>query len=336
VNRRLPRLPFETPVAGLTLVLWLGFGLAINNYFGILTFSNIFGRSATDGLLVAGLTICLLGGQVDLSIGSTLALSGVVWALIDNQGSLWLGVVAGIGAGAGIGLVNAVLVCVVGVDAFVATLGTLLLAKGLAFFASSGQPVTATDIDAALWMNRNLFGFISPRVINFHAALLIAHLFITTTRWGRDIVAIGGNARAAAASGIPRIRRLTLAFCISGTLSGVAGVVLAISLLAGSPTIGDTDLLNAATAAFVAGVALSGGRGSVLGSGIAVIALSSLAAGLELSFIASGYQTAITGVILVIAVLAPSASRWLRLWSETSARQALGRYRPARGGQGAP
>ena len=310
----------EAPIIGLTVLLWIVASSVVDGYTTDTTIGNIFGRSATDGLLVCGLTLCLLAGRIDLSIGSTLALSSVVWAIVDVHVGLWTGVVAGIAAGLGIGVINAILVVVLGIDSFVATLGTLLLAKGLAFLASGGQPITGKDIDAALWMNETLFAFISPRALIFIFGALAVHAFVTRTRYGRDIIAIGGNQAAAAASGIPCARRLGLVFCLSGALSGLAGVVLGISLLAGSPAIGDANLLTAAAAAFLAGAALTGGRGSVLGSAIAVVALSSLAAGLELSFIKSAYQTIVTGSILVLAVGAHELFRHLRRGSGVTNR----------------
>lgn len=286
-------------MALLLVLLWAGFGIFIDGYLTEPTASNVLSRSVTVGLLAAGLTICLLAGQIDLSIGSTLAASGVVLATVEPRQGLVLGIVAGILGGTAVGAINAFLVCVVQVNSFVATLGTLLLVKGAAFVVSGGTPLPISRVDAALRIADPIAGPISLRVIILVALVALASLFVTRTRWGRDIMAIGGHQAAAEAAGIPVRRRISLAFLISGTLAGISGVVLGISLASASPSSGGVELLTAAAAAFLGGVALTGGRGSVISSVLAVVALSSLGVGLELSFVHPAYQTIITGLILV-------------------------------------
>ena len=292
----------ELPMILLLVLLFAAFSIVIPNFVQGSTASNILNRSVTNGILAVGLTLCLVAGQIDLSMASTLSLSGLIFVIVQPQYGMAPGVAAGLLAGLLVGALNAFLVTVVRVQPFIATLGTLLLVRGAAFIVSNGRPITGSALDAALAMNRFLVGPVSFRVIVLLIVVAIGHLILTRTVLGRDLLAIGGNQNAAAAAGVPIRLRLSVAYLISGTCAALAGVELAVALMAGSPIIGDTNFLMAAAAAFLGGTALAGGRGSVLSSLLAVIALSTLTAGLELSFIGAAYQRILTGVVLLIAV----------------------------------
>jgi ribose transport system permease protein len=181
----------------------------------------------------------------------------------------------------------------------------LLLVQGLAFVVSNGEPVNSTDLSFSLDLTKQIAGPFTPSVLLLLAAVALVHFLVTRMGLGREIVAIGGNRSAAEAAGIPVRRRIMLCFVISGTIAGIAGAEQSAALLSGSPIVGSTDLLTAAAACFLGGVALTGGRGSAISSLLAVIALAALANGLELSFINAAYQQVITGVVLV-AVAAPA------------------------------
>jgi len=292
-------LPSELPIVGVVVTIWVLCVLTVHGYGTDQTLSNIIVSAVPDGLLAAGLTVCLLAGQIDLSIGSNLAFTGVVFATLEPHVGVVMAAAAGVLSGTGVGMVNAFLVTVVGVQSFVATLGTLLAVQGAAFVVSNGNPVEGTDLPLALRLSKPLFGPVTPSILLLVLVVGAAHLFVTRMRWGREIVAVGGNRAAAAAAGIPANWRVVLSFIISGTLAGIAGVELSAALESGSPLIGSTDLLTAAAGCFLGGVALTGGRGSVVSSVLAVIALSALATGLELSFINAAYQQVITGVVLM-------------------------------------
>lgn len=292
----------ELPMILLLVLLFAAFSIVIPNFVQGSTASNILNRSVTNGILAVGLTLCLVAGQIDLSMASTLALSGLLFAILQPSYGMAVGLLAGLLAGVSVGALNAFLVTIVRVQPFIATLGSLLLVRGAAFIVSGGRPITGSDLDAALAMNRFLVGPISFRVLVLFVVAALGHLLLTRTVLGRDLLAIGGNQNAAAAAGVPVRGRQAMVYVISGACAGLAGIELAVALMAGSPIIGDTNFLMAAAAAFLGGTALAGGRGSVLSSLLAVIALSTLTAGLELSFIGAAYQRILTGVILLIAV----------------------------------
>jgi len=292
----------ELPMVLLLVLLFAAFSATIPNFVQDSTLSNILNRSVTNGILAVGLTLCLVAGQIDLSMASTLSLSGLIFALLQPQYGMAVGVLAGLLAGVLVGALNALLVTVVRVQPFIATLGTLLLVRGAAFIVSSGRPVSGTALAESLAMNRFLVGPISFRVLVLFIVVALGHLILTRTVLGRDLLAIGGSRNAASAAGVPVEFRLTAVYLISGACAGLAGVELAIALMAGSPIIGDTNFLVAAAAAFLGGTALAGGRGSILSTFLAAVALSTLTAGLELSFIGAAYQRILTGVVLLIAV----------------------------------
>ena len=299
-------------VAVLVVVLWLTFALTVDGFWSSPGIGTVLGRSVTDGLLVVGLTICLLGGQIDLSIGSVLALSGVVFSTLQPEYGLAIAAIAGVLSGLGVGTVNAVLVSVLRLNSFIATLGTLLAARAVALVIADSAPVAGTDLDAALRMNDLFLGPLSLRVFVLLAVLVPVWAFLSLTGVGREIVASGGDAAAAEAAGVPVWRRLSLAFLLSGAIAGVAGVQQAISLLSASPVIGDTNLLTAAAAAFLGGVALTGGRGSVIAAVLAVVALASIATGLEFALVQSAYQQIIVGAMIVTMGLLAGRSSAVR------------------------
>jgi ribose transport system permease protein len=284
----------------LNAVLVLVFAFAVDGFFQEQTAVNILDRSTTTGLLALGLAVCLITGEIDLSIGANLALSGVVFTTLQTTVGIPLAILGGVASGLAIGVVNALLVNYLGVISFVATLGSMLLARGVALVVAHGTPVPSDNFPAALAMSRGLFGPITPPVLVFIALIAIGQMLITNTRYGRELVAVGSDPRAAEDAGVPRRRRRNLAFLVCGLSAAVAGVMLSISLASGSPTVGDGDLLAAAAAVFLSGVALSGGRGSLLAAALASVALSVLAVGLQLWGLPDAYQQIVTGALIVL------------------------------------
>ncbi|MEN8112887.1 MAG: ABC transporter permease [Actinomycetota bacterium] len=285
----------------LLAIVWIGFGLSVSGFFGEATFASIFGRSVDNGLIAAGFTVALLSGQIDLSVGSLYALSGVVFASVEPTAGIAGGFAAALAVGLVVGLINGTLIGRFRLDSFVATLGTLMLARGAAFVVSGGKPVNASNLDASLWLNKVFFGPISPRVVILIVFIILAHLLVTRTRIGRELVAVGGDKDAATAIGIPVSRRILTAMIVSSLAASLGGAIAAMSLLAGSPIVGDANLLVVIAAVFLGGAALTGGVGSVLATAVAVVVLSSIATGMELAFIQKAWQSVVTGVIIIVA-----------------------------------
>jgi ribose transport system permease protein len=246
------------------------------------------------------LTAVILMGELDLSIASILAVSGVVMASFDN---LVLGIAVALAIGLVIGAVNAFFVVVVGINSFIATLGMLFFLRGMAFVISDEEPVTMANKDFALDFGKPLIGEFTPRVLIFILAFIAMHIFLTRVRVGREFYAVGGNREAARDAGIPVRRRVFTGFMISGFVAAAAGVIVTLQLTAADPTAGGNALLTSFAAAIVGGILLTGGRGSVLGTLVGAAALAILQVGMTFKGVESDVQNIVIGLVLFVAVI---------------------------------
>ncbi len=300
----------RTEWRGLTL---LGVVVVVTVLLEPLVFTSYqvtLGRVALIGLVALGLTAVILMGELDLSVASTLAVSGVVMAMVPNFA---LGIVAALGAGLLIGAVNAFFVVKVGINSFIATLGMLFLLRGLAFVLSDEKPVRLTNIDAGIAFGTPLIGPITPRVLLFALVFVALQVFVTRVRAGREFFAVGGNRQAARDAGIPVSRRIFTGFMLSGFVAALAGVINTMELTAADPTAGSTVLLSSFAAAIIGGVALTGGRGSIVGTLVGALSLGILEVGLTFSGVQVDVQQIFIGGVLLIAVITdPSSVRAVR------------------------
>ena len=258
------------------------------------------GRLALIGLTAVGLTAVILMGELDLSIASILAVSGVVMASFDN---VFLGIVVALAVGLVIGAVNAFFVVVVGINSFIATLGMLFFLRGLAFVISDEEPVLMENKDFALEFSKPLVGEFTPRVLIFILAVIAMQVFLTRVRAGREFYAVGGNREAARDAGIPVRRRVFTGFMISGFVAAGAGVIVTLQLTAADPTAGGNALLTSFAAAIVGGILLTGGRGSVLGTVLGAASLAILQVGMTFNGVESDVQNIVIGLVLFVAVI---------------------------------
>jgi len=287
------------------------------------------GRIALIGLVALGLTAVILMGELDLSVASTLAVSGVVVALIPD---IRLGILAALVVGILIGVVNAFFVAIVGINSFIATLGMLFALRGLAFVLSDEAPVKITDVDAGIAFGQPLIGPITPRVLIFILAFIAIQVFVSRVKAGREFFAVGGNRQAAYDAGIPVKRRIFTGFMISGFVAALAGVINTLERTAADPTAGSTVLLASFAAAIIGGNYLKGGRGSIVGTLIGATALGVLQVALTLSGVQVPVQQIFIGAILLLAVTTDPANLRAVLGSVRSLR--LGRSKAQTPGSG--
>lgn len=290
----------RTEGRGLALLAVVVVVVAILEPVTFTAYSVTFGRVALIGLVALGLTAVILMGELDLSVASTLAVSGVIMASVPD---LWLGILAALAAGIVIGIVNAFFVVYVGINSFIATLGMLFALRGLAFVLSDEKPVRISDIDAGIAFGSALVGPITPRVLIFIVAFIALQVFLSRVRAGREFYAVGGNRQAALDAGIPVRRRIFTGFMISGFVAALAGVINTLERTAADPTAGGSVLLASFAAAIIGGVVLTGGRGSVLGTLIGALSLGILQVALTLSGVQTDIQDIFIGAILLIAVI---------------------------------
>jgi erythritol transport system permease protein len=290
------------------------------NYFTASNFLIMASHVAIYGILAIGMLFVVLNGGIDLSVGSILALCGVVAGFFMQGVELhafgvilyppvWAVVVMTCALGALIGAVNGVLVAYFRVPAFVATLGVMYVARGFALLMTNGltynnlagrPELGNTGFD---WLGFNrLFG-IPISVLVLAAIAIVAGVVLSRSSFGRWLYASGGNERAADLSGVPVKRVKVTVYTVSGMLSAVAGLVLASQLTSAGPTAGTTYELTAIAAVVIGGAALTGGRGNVRGTMLGAFVIGFLSDGLVIIGVSSYWQTVFTGAVIVLAVL---------------------------------
>lgn len=276
---------------------------------------------AINAILAVGMTFVILTGGIDLSVGSVAGLAGIVAGGLIGAGltlpslgvvvyfNVWLVIVIAAAAGAAVGALNGLLISRFSVAPFIATLGTMYVARGAALLISNGATFPNLLGKAELgntgfpWLGSGTVLMI-PVPIWLMAALGAIGAFVATrTPFGRQIYAVGGNERAAELSGV-RVARVKLsAYMISGFCAALVGLVIASQLVAAHPATGETFELNAIAAVVLGGTSLMGGRGSVGGSIAGAFVIGVLADGLVLLGVSQFWQIVIKGVVIVVAVL---------------------------------
>jgi ribose/xylose/arabinose/galactoside ABC-type transport system permease subunit len=263
---------------------------------------NVARQISLNGILAVGVTFVLLTGGVDLSLGSVVALTGVVAALFAHPGDypVIVPVLMGVLTGFACGAVNGIVITRGGVAPFIATLGMMTIARGLALLASGGRPVS--NMSPAMMRLGGELARIPIPVLILGAMALAAWLFLTNTRLGRHLYAVGGNENAARAAGISVHNVKLFAYTVSGSLAGLAGVVLAARITTGQPNAGIAYELDAIAAVVIGGTSLAGGVGGVGGTLLGALLMGVINNGLDLLNVSSYYQQIVKGIIIVGAV----------------------------------
>lgn len=256
-----------------------------------------------NGILAVGATYVLLTGGVDLSLGSMVALTGVVAASFAHPGEypLIVPVLVGVVTGMFGGAVNGAIVTRARVAPFIATLGMMTAARGLALVISGGKPVSNLSSSFTGIAGRNWLGIPIPIVLLIVVAVL-SYLVLTNTRLGRYVYAVGGNEKAAHASGISVNAVKMFAYVTCGGMAGLAGVVLASRITTGQPNAGLAYELDAIAAVVIGGTSLSGGVGGVGGTILGALLMGVINNGLDLLNVSSYFQQIVKGAIIVGAV----------------------------------
>lgn len=302
------------------IVIIAVFSFLSPNYFTVSNFLIMASHVAIFGILAIGMLLVILNGGIDLSVGSILALSGVVAGAmmqgieLEAMGVIlyppvWAVVVLTCTLGALVGAVNGVLIAWFKVPAFVATLGVmyvargvgLLMTNGLTYNNLSGRPELGnTGFD---WLGFNRLAGVPISVLVLATLAVLAGLMLSRSAFGRWLYASGGNARAADLSGVPVKRVQITVYTLSGILSAIAGLVLSSQLTSAGPTAGTTYELTAIAAVVIGGAALTGGRGTVRGTMLGAFVIGFLSDGLVIIGVSSYWQTVFTGAVIVLAVL---------------------------------
>ncbi|MEO5884066.1 MAG: ABC transporter permease [Candidatus Limnocylindrales bacterium] len=289
-------------LAVVTVLATLIFGSRFANVDNLL---NILEASSFLGLVAVGMTFVIIGGGIDLSVGSLLALSAVLAAFGSQFGSV-PAVLLPVGVCALIGLFDGLLVARARMAPFIVTLATLLFARGLAF-AVSDEGNTIFHIDdqlAVLWLGQGSIAGIRVPVIMALVVFTVGWLVLTRTRFGMAVTAIGGSEDAARLMGLPVARVKTTMYLISGLLAGLAGLLVAARSSSGQSTIGVGLELQAIAAVVIGGTLLTGGSGSIAGTLAGVLLLNVINNVInQVGTLSSYFQQVVSGVFLIIVVL---------------------------------
>lgn len=311
----------ELPIALALIVLIVAVSLIQPRFLSESSIQSILLWLPLIAVCAMGQMLVILTRGIDVSVGSTLALAGMLTAmLLRDHKELNVFVAAGIGAGigAGLGAVNGALIAYARVPAIVATLATLGIYRGLAFVVSGGVQVNDYEIPKALaaWTTTGLFSNKLPWVVLVAGLVaVLTHVFLTRTRVGRDLYAIGGNPDAAALRGVP-VRPITLlAYVLCGMGAGLAGVLYASRYGNVNPaSIGSGYELLIIAAAVIGGTSIFGGVGSATGAFLGCLLLGVINVALAVLQIADTWQTAVYGFVILAAVLFDdTTARRLRL-----------------------
>ena len=299
----------EAGVLAALVVLCVLLSFASPYFFTLRNVFNVLQGMSTIGIMAVGMTMVLVAGGLDLSVGSILAVGAVLAArLMTYQGwNPWLAVLGGIAAGVAFGAVNGLLVTRARIIPFIATLGTLSVGRGLAFLlATSGEGTVASNVpmrDPGVgFLGAGYIGPVPVPVIIMLALVVLAALFLSNTVLGRHIYAVGSNARAARLSGIDVDRVQLFTYVVTGALCALAGVVNTGLLATASTNLWQGIELDVIAAAVIGGTSLQGGEGSVIGTlfGAAIMAVvrnAFVLLGMPLHF-----QTMIIGAVILLAV----------------------------------
>ncbi len=291
------------------LIIVVTFSLLSPVFFTVPNLLNILQQSSINGIIALGMTLVIISGGIDLSVGPTAALSAVLGATLMVAGvPVPLAVMATLGVGALCGVFSGTLVAYAGLQPFIVTLGGLSLFRAMALIFTNGNPIFGIPVEFRNFINSEIFGVPSPIVIVVTIAIIL-WVVMNKTPLGEYILAVGGNEEAARVAGVPVKRTKVTVFVISGVLASLASLILIGRLGAAEPTMGNLWELDAIAAAAIGGASLMGGKGSVIGTLIGAIILGSLRNGLTLLNIQAFYQLLATGLIIIIAMLIDRATR---------------------------
>lgn len=264
---------------------------------------NVLQQVSTLGILSMGVTVLMVSGGIDLSVGSSISVVAVVvGTMIKANYPAELAIIVGLLIGCGIGFINGLLAAYTRAHPFILTLGTMTLFQGVAIIITEGYPITNLGTRFE-WIGGARIGQIPFMVILFFIVMLVCHFLLRYLRLGRIAYAIGGNEYTTYLAGIPVKRYKILFYVICGFFAGLASIVLASRISSAIPTMGMDYTLQSIGAAVIGGIPLTGGRGNVWGTLTGVLLLGIIANGLNLLHVEASWQYVLTGFIIVIAVI---------------------------------
>ena len=264
---------------------------------------NILKQASINGILAFGMMFVIISGGFDMSVGSTVAFSGILAAMLgQGNNPLILALIAALLAGLGVGLINGVGVAVGELPPFIMTLGTMTAVRGLALLASNGKPVIGMSEPYKAIAACSIAG-IPMLAVFLIIVIIICSFVLAKTVYGRRVYACGGNLQAAKVAGINTTAIRISTFAIAGFLAGLCGFLMTSRVTIGQPTAAESYEMDAITACVVGGVSMTGGVGKPWGVVVGTLLITVIANGLDILGVSSHWQKIVKGLIIVLAVL---------------------------------
>lgn len=267
---------------------------------------NVLRQTSTNMYLAIAMTMVIILGGIDLSVGSIIAVTGVATTMLIALAGfpIWLAVIAGLLVGMLFGAFNGYVVATTIIPPFIVTLATMNIARGAAYVITDGKPVRVMSDSFNNIGSGYVGGVIPMPVIYLIVIIIIAYLIMNKTKLGRYMYAVGGNSEAAKYAGINIKKIQIFAYTFSGLMAGIAGVVLSSRMFSGQPTAGNMAELDAIAAVVLGGTSMTGGSGRIGGTVIGALIIGILSNGLNLMGVSSFWQYIIKGVVILVAVYA--------------------------------
>ena len=287
------------------IAVCIGLAFLSPNFLSVSNSFDVMRQVSINAVIAFGMTLTILLGGIDLSVGSILAVSSVL-AAMTMKGGHGAGVAAGIAllAGAAMGSLNGVVIAKGKVAPFIATLGTMTLLRGAALVLSNGSPISGFPSQLFAMLGGGYVARLIPVPVVLMLAMFAVFWFVLTrTVFGRHVYATGGNAEAAKLSGVNTDRVQILVYTLSGAMAALAGVILTSRLDSAQPTAGVGYELDAITAVVLGGTSLAGGRGWIFGTLVGALLIGVLNNGLNLMGVSAFYQQVVKGSVILLAVL---------------------------------
>ncbi len=311
------RKPFKLPYDGMLLIILLvlcGIMAALSPFFlTVDNLVNLFNQTATYLFLAIGMTFVICSGSIDLSVGTIIGFTGMVISELYNLGlSPGLAVLAGLASAVLIGLVNGWITAYLRINSFIATLCTMTIFRGVVLLITNSESLFGFGKFISFFGTGEIL-HISVPILMAAVCVVLGWLLLHHTRFGTYTLFLGANQTALQRFGVNEKRAKMLVFILSGLLAGIAGLVIVARLDSAQPLAGSGYEMDAIAAVILGGTALEGGRGSVLGAVLGCLILNVISNGLTLLSVSTHYQSIITGVVLIFAVLISEKNRRDRL-----------------------
>ncbi|MCY6369032.1 ribose ABC transporter permease [Clostridium ganghwense] len=285
------------------LILCVIVSIISPRFLSISNIKNVLTQVSVNTIIAIGMTFVILTGGIDLSVGSSLAISGAVAAtVVKATGNVFLAIIVAVIIGAIVGVINGIFVSKGKIQAFIVTLATMTIFRGVTQVYTNGTPVSGLGKSFGVIGNKSFIGLPIPVVITL-VVFFIAYYILSQTRYGRYVYALGGNEDSARLSGINTDKIKTIVYVISGITAALSGIIVTSRIGSASATAGAGYELDAIAAVVLGGTSLAGGEGSVVGTIIGALIIGVLNNGLNLMNVSPYYQLIVKGLVILLAVM---------------------------------